>query len=201
MRILTLLFGKSRGMTQPRKLYTFNLCYIGHYVYKRAWSLLTITLHALPLDRPSSSVMGYEPPPTLHRLHLVRWPELDEGLVKNIHVLCERFGGNDVGMLVRAWQFNCKPAWGQCHISQVSQDIMCNRLCHFPVMRSAVGFSCQKERGFLHKGRCIGSTGAYLTDTTFWALWRMRCTPKCRCLRCPVWKRHMHYMTQTLWSP
>ena len=64
---------------------------------------------------------------------------------------------------------------------------MYNGLCHSPVMRSSVGFCCQKERGFLHKGRCIGSTGAYFIDTMFWVLWRMRCTPKCRYLRCPLW--------------
>ena len=127
-------------------------------------------------------------PQLLHVLNLVRWPELDEGLIKRIRLLGERLGGNDVGMLVRAWQFNCKPAWGQCHISQVSQDIVYNGLCHFPVMRSAVGFSCLQERGVLHKGRCIRSTGACLKDTMLWAPWRMRCTPKCRCLRCPVWK-------------
>ena len=64
---------------------------------------------------------------------------------------------------------------------------MFNGLYHFPVMRSALGFSCQQERGFLHKDRCIGRTGAYFTDTMFWVLWKMRCTPKCRWLRCPVW--------------
>ena len=64
---------------------------------------------------------------------------------------------------------------------------MYNGLCHFHVMKSAVGFSCQKERGFLHKGRCIGSTVAYFTDTIFWVLWKIRCTAKYRSLRCPVW--------------
>lgn len=35
----------------------------------------------------------------------------------------------------------------------------------------------------------------------FWVLWRMRCTPKCRCLRCPVWNgAHALYNTDLVFT-
>ena len=90
----------------------------------------------------------------LHVLNLVRWPELDEWLIKRIHLLDDWFCGNDVEMLVRAWKFNCKPAWGQCNINPRFLRTYIQWALPFPCNEVSFRFLLSKRRrllGFLLK--------------------------------------------------